>query len=1124
MTRIMMIPNTQAVAVVPFLAVLSLLLSLTGVSGQGCTNRCPPVNFGVVVPALCEGDRIDDTTSDSNGVAADITRVYDVCYPNTDANGDSLSFKFDDLRGPSNTVTVIANYYTGCNAGRRESGVFAHVAQKYYDRYGPDKVHFIQSVKGGGTCDQWSAIYQRDAAELFPDSSVQVKEMPWSVDDTSYKIRDELFTSPFGHPAYVILDGNLEIKHKFIGPCCGYESYYDCTPDIARTLDTTLSGYLDTILLSAAEETDVDVEDDIGDNLMATTPSDLLPEGWSETVWGEQVYYYNALTGASTWDRPTITTPVAGEDEDTLDCNWSEWSPCSIRCGPTPGTQIRFVDRRCNTQQGFDFPTFESRECAADNAFNCNVEDGGSVCIPEFGEDYEIKEVHGDFHSPRDVKFHPTPGYHLGSETDGRKFVVPEGGDEAWIVNGNNHSISIINAVGNSDYQSSINRQDRGYYHYLINGTAISFNSVQDSGRTVDRDTYNYWSICNDNNNNYLSTKEANYFMGPTLYDSSPLNKNLVNKLGEECNPVRGEECFFLHSDMLHESPSCRGIVHDPELETSYGTVYWVFDSTGNRNVGQLVRYDFQQPHGPGSMDHSIASVRRFIEVELETSDEALEQAGVHAGMVVHPTTRELYIAVPGKNQILKVDADSGQFARTAREEYPIYSNRLPSFEYSIWECVDQSIFAANINQPSGMTFSLDYERLFVAERGTGSILVYEVETGEWLATIRTQFRTMGGLAISPNGGELYFVDADTNTLQSISIISECDQVYAPRMNPEYKRVLEQAKIVLGVPNPFTLLPQATTCTVDPIVPNITFFDQVHVDTGYASDNPDVQSVHAGMDAAAALLANRTDCEVDSDLNFDALLLGGYYCHPCLPDQQFLCGGGTTREGDKSTVVPGSCTNVQWEGYICDNEFQIVENTNTALPGTYRIQTMNGTDVDSSTLVLKRGVTYRFEMQVEDEVCLTTARSVVSSSLIDSSREDVKFGQSLGRDESSRDSLRDSRDRSSLSSNKNNRESALLIPESVTLGCATRVGGPLIFNVGSREMTGPQIYVNIGVGAIEPVFAVGMEAVPASLMMDDEADETNENRVSSSSRSVGVSRGAFTGIVMAATVMVSWVM
>merc|ERR1712238_359047 len=237
------------------------------------------------------------------------------------------------------------------------------------------------------------------------------------------------------------------------------------------------------------------------------------------------------------------------------------------------------------------------------------------------------------------------------------------------------------------------------------------------------------------------------------------------------------------------------------------------------------------------------------------------------------------------------------------------------------------------------------------------------------------------------------------------------------------------------------------------------------------------------------------------DLNFDALLLGGYYCHTCLPDQHLLCDGGTV-DGE-SSAVPGSCTNVQWEGYICDNEFQIVDNTNTELPGTYRIQTINGTDVDSSTLVLKRGVTYRFEMNIEDEVCLTTARIVVSSSLI----------------ESSRDSLRDSRDRSSLSSNKNKRESALLIHESVTWGCATRLGGPLIFNVGSRDMTGPQIYVNIGVGATEPVFAVGMEAVPASMM--DEA-ETNENIMSSSTRA-GVSSGAFTGIGIA-TVIVGWVM
>ena len=558
------------------------------VSGQGCSNTCPPINFGVVVPALCEGDRIDGETSlNGDSVQADIQKSYDVCYP---TSGGPSSFKFDDFRG-QNVVTVIANYYTGCNAGRRESGVFAHVAQKYYDLYGPDRVNFIQSVKGGGTCNQWSAIYQSDASELFPGSSVP-NEMPWSVDDNSYALRDQFFTSPFGHPAYVVLDGNLEIKHKFIGPCCGYEQYRDCTPDIAKSLDTTLTEYLDVIL-----NDDNFVLDEI------SAPVDQDVEDEEEEA-----------------------------PDDDFDCEWSEWSACSIRCGPTPGVQVRYKDKRCDDEST---ALFESRPCQAENPLNCNVEDGGLACVPEFGEAWKVREgVVEGLDSPRDVKFHPTPGYHLEASSEGRTIVTPNNSDEAWIINGNNHTISIVTAL-DTGYQQEFPRRDRGYYHYMINGTAISFNSVSNSGRTADRDTFNYWAICNDNSNTYAGAKEPNYFMGPTLYDSSPKNRNLVNRLGEQCDvgrDTKDEPCYFLHSDMLHEAPSCRGIVHDPEVETSYGTVYWAFDSTGNRQTGQLVRFDFQQPHGPGSMDHSIASVRRYVEVELETTEEAKGQAGVHAG------------------------------------------------------------------------------------------------------------------------------------------------------------------------------------------------------------------------------------------------------------------------------------------------------------------------------------------------------------------------------------------------------------------------------------------------------------------------------------------------------------
>merc|ERR1712032_1178350 len=61
--------------------------------------------------------------------------------------------------------------------------------------------------------------------------------------------------------------------------------------------------------------------------------------------------------------------------------------------------------------------------------------------------------------------------------------------------------------------------------------------------------------------------------------------------------------------------------------------------------------------------------------------------------------------------------------------------------------------------------------------------------------------------------------------------------------------------------------------------------------------------------------------------------------------------------------------------------------------------------------------------------------------------------------------------------------------ESVDLGCATRTGGPLVFNSGTQEMTGPQIYVSIPFGS-DPVFAMGMERVaPAPV---DEQDNNGD--------------------------------
>merc|ERR1719482_416036 len=98
------------------------------------------------------------------------------------------------------------------------------------------------------------------------------------------------------------------------------------------------------------------------------------------------------------------------------------------------------------------------------------------------------------------------------------------------------------------------------------------------------------------------------------------------------------------------------GIAHDAGSVWSAAggaecrNVYWAFDG-GHR---QLVRFDFQSDHGPGSMDHSLASVRRYAGLELSYVE------GVPAHLAIDATSRELFVADPGQDRLLVVHMDSG--------------------------------------------------------------------------------------------------------------------------------------------------------------------------------------------------------------------------------------------------------------------------------------------------------------------------------------------------------------------------------------------------------------------------------------------------------------------------------
>ena len=84
----------------------------------------------------------------------------------------------------------------------------------------------------------------------------------------------------------------------------------------------------------------------------------------------------------------------------------------------------------------------------------------------------------------------------------------------------------------------------------MNNITAMAFNTVKDLNRNADQDTFNYFAVCNGNRSDFIGSKEPNYLMGPTLYDTDTINKpgkkNTVTRIGDDCTINPSDECFFL--------------------------------------------------------------------------------------------------------------------------------------------------------------------------------------------------------------------------------------------------------------------------------------------------------------------------------------------------------------------------------------------------------------------------------------------------------------------------------------------------------------------------------------------------------------------------------------------------
>merc|ERR1711871_1277845 len=297
---------------------------------------------------------------------------------------------------------------------------------------------------------------------------------------------------------------------------------------------------------------------------------------------------------------------------------------------------------------------------------------------------------------------------------------------------------------------TAVTRRDRAPYHYMERISSLAF------------DSRGYFATCQESENSYDEMMIPNWFMGPTLFHSDPAD--LVNQLGEAgCDTTDPDRtCFFTHWDMLHESPLCMGITHDPETETPFGNVYWAFDGLNS----SLIRYDFQEPHGPGSLDHSIAAIRRYPEIELT------RVPGIPGHLMMDPTERVLYIADTGGGRILRMDPDSGHFIRTAKREFPIYSSIAETFEYSIYGCTDWEVFVDGLDEPSGMHISDGI--VYVSEHGTGKILSLDRVTADQIDEYQTGAESLLGLEMDGDGN-IWFVDGQRNEVSQVIVEQTCE-------------------------------------------------------------------------------------------------------------------------------------------------------------------------------------------------------------------------------------------------------------------------------------------------------------------------------------------------------------
>ena len=346
-------------------------------------------------------------------------------------------------------------------------------------------------------------------------------------------------------------------------------------------------------------------------------------------------------------------------------------------------------------------------------------------------------------------------------------------------------------------------------------------------------------------------------------------------------------------------------------------------------------------------MDHSRASVRRYTGLNLTRVPE------VPAGMALDGVTRELFISDTGANRIVRVLTDSGHFARDAKvstptfEAYAIYSSPEPAFVYSIWDGLTYSSYAS-VPTPSGL--AITSTTLYAASHSNGHIYAFRRATGILLDVVRAApTRSLLGLAIAPPSlltstnadGSLFYIDGSTHSLGHVALSGgECDASSAATagdgtctdgvISGEESGVdcggRVCARCADGVSCGLDSDCASSRCdvytrTCAPAIraAHSSSFLANYLNSDYYRSSFAHHMINGDMGGASYLnpypimaadfcstvgVDNATGVVNCSSIDYDSLLLGGCWCHECLPENPCLHGG--------------RCDNFNGQGYTCN--------------------------------------------------------------------------------------------------------------------------------------------------------------------------------------------------------------